>query len=293
MNSDPSLFSQPLLILGKTGTLGAAFARVCTSRGLHHHLLSRAEMNLESPEQIEEVLRTMKPWAVVNAAGYVRVDDAEADANTCTIANAEGPAHLARACASMGVQLLTFSTDLVFDGSKRVPYLEGDTPLPLNVYGKSKAAAEEAVLQLHPQALVVRTSAFFGPWDEYNFVRHVLSTLESGRQVEAMSDSIVSPTYVPHLVDACLDLLLDRGAGIHHLCNRGAISWYDWAVEIARRAGYSEDAVVPRTRAEMALPAARPCYCVMDTVRGVHLPRFEEAMDEYFRVVTVSEPATV
>lgn len=291
MKTNPSLFSQPLLILGKTGTLGTAFAHVCTTRGLHHHLLSRAEMNLESPEQIADVLRTMKPWAVVNAAGYVRVDDAEGDAEACTLANTEGPAHLARACAAMGIGLLTFSTDLVFDGSKQTPYVEDDVPAPLNVYGLSKLAAEEAVLRLYPQALVVRTSAFFGPWDEHNFARHVLRTLESGQRVESISDAVVSPTYVPHLVDACLDLLLDRGAGIYHLCNQGEISWYEWACDIARRAGFSEHSIIPRTRAEMNLPAARPRYCAMATERGVRLPRFDEAMDEFFSTVPVAQPA--
>lgn len=282
MNTIPPLFSQPLLILGKTGTLGSAFARVCTARGLHHHLLSRAEMNLESPEQIADVLRTMKPWAVVNAAGYVRVDDAETDAAACNAANAEGPAHLARACAAAGIPLITFSSDLVFDGTKGHPYTEADVPAPLNVYGHTKRAAELAVLREHPGAIVVRTSAFFGPWDEYNFVRYVLRQLEAGLPVDALSDAVVSPTYVPHLVDACLDLLLDHGTGLYHLCNDGATSWYDWACEIARRAGYSEDEVIPRTRAEMGLPAARPGYCAMTTERGVQLPRFETAMEEYF-----------
>lgn len=292
MNTDTSLFTQPLLILGKTGTLGAAFARVCAARGLHHHLLSRAEMKLESPEQIEDVLRAMKPWAVVNAAGYVRVDEAEGDADACILANAAGPANLARACAALGIELLTFSTDLVFDGSKQTPYAEGDAPAPLNVYGQSKLAAEEAVLRFHSQAIMVRTSAFFGPWDDYNFVRHVLRTLEGGGPVEALSDAVVSPTYVPHLVSACLDLLLDRGVGIYHLCNQGETSWYDWARDIAQRAGFPEGSIIPRSREEMGLPAARPCYCAMTTTRGVHLPRFEEAMDEFFHnVIPVAELA--
>jgi dTDP-4-dehydrorhamnose reductase len=289
MNTAPSLFSQPLLILGKTGTLGRAFAQVCSSRGLHHVLLSRAEMDLSSPQQIANVLRTLKPWAVVNAAGYVRVDDAESDEQTCHAANADGAAYLARACAARDIPLLTFSSDLVFDGNKEMPYVESDTPAPLNVYGQSKAAAEKAVLELHPSALVVRTSAFFGPWDEYNFCTHVLRTLDAGLPVEALTDAVVSPTYVPHLVDACLTLLLDGARGIHHLCNQGETSWYDWARTIAQHAGYGEDFIVPRTRAEMSLPASRPCYCAMTTERGVVLPRFEDAMEEYFHATCPAE----
>src|SRR5205823_1854885 len=121
-----------------------------------------------------------RPWAVVNAAGYVRVDDAEREPEACFRANADGPAVLAAACASRGVQLLTFSSDLVFDGSKGAPYVESDPVSPLNVYGRSKADAEVRVLRELPAALVVRTSAFFGPWDEYNFVTMALRTMAEG-----------------------------------------------------------------------------------------------------------------
>jgi dTDP-4-dehydrorhamnose reductase len=240
-------------------------------------------MNLNAPQQIDVVLRALKPWAVINAAGYVRVDDAEDDCDNCVATNAEGPANLARACAEKGIPLLTFSSDLVFGGTKNQPYVESDAASPLNVYGQSKQQAEESVLKIHPDALVVRTSAFFGPWDEHNFVAHAIRTLEAGGPLEALSDAVVSPTYVPHLVDSCLELLLDGAKGIHHVCNAGEISWYDWARRIARRAGFSEDLVVPRTQAEMNLPARRPSYCAMTSERGLILPSFEEAMDQYFK----------
>ena len=113
-----------------------------------------------------------KPWAIVNASGYVRIDDAESDRERCLRENALGPAVLADACAGAGIRLVTFSSDQVFDGRGDRPWLESDLPAPLNVYGASKADGEREALARCPAAMVVRTSAFFGPWDRHNFVFH-------------------------------------------------------------------------------------------------------------------------
>ena len=108
---------------------------------------------------------------------------------------------------------MTFSSDLVFDGAQSSPYVENDAVSPLNVYGRSKARSEALVLDRYPDALVVRTSAFFSPWDEHNFVTSALRALRAGQSFPAAQDMTVSPTYVPDLVDACLDLLIDRESG--------------------------------------------------------------------------------
>src|SRR5205085_4596445 len=131
-------------------------------------------------------------WAVVNAAGYERVDRAEREPDRCFRVNAHGPALLAAACARHGAALLTFSSDLVFDGEASSAYRESDVPKPLNVYGLSKAEAERRVLDALPAALVVRTSAFFGPWDEYNFVAVALRALSAGRLFPAAEDAQIS-----------------------------------------------------------------------------------------------------
>ena len=162
--------SMRVVITGATGTLGIAFARLCDLRGLPYQLLTRWEMDIASPSSVMRVLSELQPWAVINAAGYVRVDNAEHEFDLCHRENTRGAAVLAATCAQQGVKLLTFSSDLVFDGTRRIPYVESDIPAPLCVYGHTKAEAEKQVLTLCPSALVVRTSAFFGPWDEYNFV---------------------------------------------------------------------------------------------------------------------------
>ncbi|MGE3509993.1 MAG: NAD(P)-dependent oxidoreductase [Vicinamibacterales bacterium] len=225
----PRSTGSPLLIIGSTGTLGRALQRICEQRGLASQLAGRPEVDITDSRQVDAVLHSLEPWAVVNAAGYVRVDDAEGDAAACYRANVLGPMNLAAACRRRNVPLLTFSSDLVFDGSARRPYLEDDEVRPLNVYGATKAEAERRVLELLPEALIVRTSAFFGPWDGHNFLAHLFRTLDSGARFSAPSDSTVSPSHVPDLAHAALDLLIDGERGIWHLANHGAISWFDLA----------------------------------------------------------------
>jgi dTDP-4-dehydrorhamnose reductase len=273
--------ARSLIITGATGTLGRAFARLCEVRGISYRLLSRAEMDIADPKSVEMALAECEPWAVVNTAGYVRVDEAEREPEKCLRENTTGAATLAAACAVRGASLLTFSSDLVFDGTKKSPYVESDEVAPLNVYGQSKAEAERQVLASLPSALVVRTSAFFGPWDEHNFVTVALRTLAAGRAFVAADDALVSPTYVPDLVQACLDLLIDRERGVWHLANTGAITWANFARLAAARAGLDPGLVEARPTAFLRLAAPRPVYSVLGSERAQLLPSLEDALGRY------------
>jgi dTDP-4-dehydrorhamnose reductase len=147
---------QPLLITGASGTLGQAFARACRLRGLKHVLTDRQALAIDDRGSIAAAMETHRPWAVINTAGWVRVDDAETQVDACMRANALGPALLAHECQRQGVPLVIFSSDLVFDGalaSRR--YEEQDSTAPLNVYGRSKAEAERAVLASEAEVLVI------------------------------------------------------------------------------------------------------------------------------------------
>lgn len=271
----------PLLITGATGTLGYAFARICHFRGIPYRLMSRREMDIAERDSVEAAMRGLKPWAVVNAAGYVRVDQAEQEATACYRENSEGPEILAATCARHSAQLLTFSSDLVFDGTKREPYVESDPVGPLNVYGKSKAEAEQRVLEALPSALVIRTSAFFGPWDEHNFVSLALSVMTQGLKFIAADDAYVSPTYVPDLVQASLDLLIDGESGIWHLANAGQVTWADLARTVAGIHGIKPSLVDARPTELLGLAAARPLYSVLGSERGQFLPSLEDALNRY------------
>jgi dTDP-4-dehydrorhamnose reductase len=272
---------RPILITGATGTLGRAFRRVCDHRGLAYHLTSRAELDIASHDSVRAALDRYQPWLVINAAGYVRVDDAEHDHERCHRENALGPEMLAQLCSSAGVSLVAFSSDLVFDGLKKEPYEEHDVPRPLGVYGRTKYEAEQRVLDKYGEALVVRTSAFFGPWDDHNFVTRALRQLAGGEKVFAADDMIVSPTYVPDLVHACLDLAIDGESGVWHLANVGALSWAELARSAARAAGYPEDSVVGVASSALGLRAPRPAFSALGSARGQLLTHVEHALDRY------------
>jgi dTDP-4-dehydrorhamnose reductase len=240
-------------------------------------------MDIADPVSVNEVLEQYRPWAVINTAGYVRVDDAEREPELCYRENTRGPETLALACARRRVALLTFSSDLVFDGAKRGPYVEDDPVWPLNVYGRSKAEAERRVLTALPEALVIRTSAFFGPWDKYNFATAALNSFGQGQVFTAADDVYISPTYVPDLVDACLDLLIDGERGIWHLANAGELTWAELARRVAKLAGLDASLVDACANDALALPAPRPAYGVLGSNRGTLLPPLEDALSRYWR----------
>lgn len=271
---------RPLLITGANGTLGRAFQRICAIRGIEAVALTRAEMDITDPLSVELALARYNPWAVVNTAGYVRVDEAEHDFGRCYRENTTGPAILAAACAYRDTHLLTFSSDLVFDGNKTVAYVESDLPRPLNVYGNSKRLAERDVLTCLPKALVVRTSAFFSPWDEYNFVHFALRAGHQKQAFEAADDVLISPTYVPDLVNVSLDLLIDEEHGVWHLANQGSYTWAELARLAADMASLDTSFVVPRPVQAFGWAAARPIYSVLGSQQGNLLPTVEERLQQ-------------
>jgi len=271
---------RPLLITGARGTLAQAFARLCTLRGLPFRLLARDELDIAEPASVLAALQAWDPWAVINGAGFVRVDDAEHQSAQWR-ENALGPGVLAQACARHGVGLVSFSSDLVFDGNKLAPYVESDVPAPLNAYGRGKLEAERQVLAHAPKALMVRSSAFFGPWDAHNFVTLALRALAGGKRWPAAQDQQVSPTYVPDLVRASLDLLLDGASGVWHLANRGAVSWAGLARMAAEAAGMDTRLVDPCIGRSLGQRAARPRYSVLDSERGSVMPSLADALGRY------------
>lgn len=273
--------ARKLVITGASGTLGRALSRICGHRSLANDLLTRTDMDIADEATVEAALAQRHPWGVINAAGYVRVQDAARESDRCFRENAAGAEVVARACARLGIPYVTFSSDLVFDGSLGRAYVESDRVSPLCVYGSSKAEAERRVLEAFPDALVVRTSAFFGPWDRYSFLHAVLRDLAAGRHVEASDELHVSPTYVPDLAHATIDLLIDRVNGIWHLANQGVVSWYEFAERAARQAGVNASTLIRTHGGESGVTA-------LSSERGLILPSCTNAIERYVRENTMA-----
>lgn len=250
--------ARPVLICGATGTLGQALGRACQSRGISFRLCGRDECDLLDPASVEAALDRFAPWVVINAAGWVRVDDAEQEEEACSAINAAAAIRLVQACAVRRIPTVSISTDLVFDGTGGLFYYEDDTPSPLNAYGRSKLAMEQGVLACGYRPLVIRTAAFFSPFDQYNFAHAVAENLSAGRHFQAAADQYVSPAYVPTLAHAILDLAIDGEAGIRHLANDTCLSWADFAREIARVINCDPAMVEAVPAAVFGWPASRP-----------------------------------
>ena len=268
---------RPLLIAGG-GALARALSNVCVVRGLPHRVLPHGELDVTEPASVAAALERWRPWAVLNAAGFARVDRAEATPERCRRENVRGAEVVSWACASAGIALVAFSSHLVFDGDKAVPYLEDDPVAPLGVYGAAKAEAERVLLAAFPDVLLVRAGPFFGPWDDRNAVARAIRALESGRSFAAAADITVSPTYLPDLADATLDLLVDGEKGVWHLASTGTVTWAEFAREAARGAGLDPRRVLAVPGAELAWSARRPAQSVLRSGRGASMPPLDAAL---------------
>jgi dTDP-4-dehydrorhamnose reductase len=276
----PDIAARPVLITGRTGSLGKMLASACKLRGLPHVMTDRSTLSIDDAAAIEAAFERIEPSAVVNAAGVACVERGEADPNACLRANAVGAELLAAACARRGIPFVTFSSDQVFDGAKGAAYAESDRTNPLNAYGRSKADAERRVLAAHDNALVVRTAAFFSPHDRHNFAAKLLTALRHGQSF-AVGREHVSPTYLPDMAHAVLDLLVDGEAGHWHLANRDRLTWAEFGRRLAEAADLDASLVRPVSAAELGLMARRPADASLVSERGQMLGGIDAAIERF------------
>jgi dTDP-4-dehydrorhamnose reductase len=278
---------QPVVIIGQSGMLGKAFSKVCEERNIHHFLVCREDVDITEPEKVEQIIEDLNPWAIINAAGYAKVDEAEQNIEECFEANCEGPSVLAEVCKRYGVKLLTFSSGYVFDGTKATPYVESDEAAPVNIYGKSKAKAENLILTANHNALIVRTSNIFAPSDLNCFVPKTLAALRKGLTIQVANDIKVSPTYVFDMVNESVDLLLDNESGIRHVTNQGSITWAELACKLAYMSGLDASLIQAVPNAALSQPARRPANSVLASEKGIVMPSLDDALQRYMEALDI------
>lgn len=262
------------LITGAEGQLGRELVRQAAARGWQAVTMGRADLDITMAADVEKRLCAVVPDVVINAAAYAQVDRAESDEKAAFAVNAQGPAHLARACRLVDRPLIHVSTDYVFDGGKRTAYLETDPIAPLGVYGRSKAAGEAAVTAGLHRHIIVRTAWLYGV-DGTNFVK---TMLEAGRRhatLRVVADQWGCPTSAADLASALLDIAvaLKEGSvpdpwGIYHFCGRGRTTWHGFAEKIFELAGQRMELAVtqvaPITTDQWPTPTKRPAWSVLD-----------------------------
>jgi dTDP-4-dehydrorhamnose reductase len=257
-----------VLITGAGGQLGRALIALApediTVRGASYQ-----ELDIADARAVAAMLREFRPDALINAAGFTRVDDAEKEREVAERANATGPAVLAAACGNAGAWLLQVSTDYVFDGTQNHPYAPSAPTHPLSVYGRTKLQGEQAVIrELPARSTVVRTSWLYAA-EGRNFLTTMLRLMRSRPQLTVVSDQLGAPTSVTGLARVLWAFTGQRAAGLYHWCDSGVASWYDFAVGIAEEAVSlgvlrSSPPILPIASADYPTAARRPQYSLLD-----------------------------
>jgi len=269
-----------IVVTGVSGQLGSAFRRRLGDRARY---LDGGDLDLTNVAAIRPTIEELSPALVINCAAYTAVDHAEEDEETASVVNATAVGELADVTKDIGVRLVTFSTDYVFDGTKEGPYVETDDPNPINAYGRTKLEGEQLALGASQETLVIRTSWLLSGTHP-NFAATLLRLIAAG-PVQVVDDQRGRPTFVDDLVAGTLDALEAGATGILHLANAGTTTWYDLAREIADLAGLDADRVRPATTDDFPRPARRPANSVLESVR-LHelglapLPDYHESLDQ-------------
>lgn len=268
-----------VLLLGKDGQVGRELLRSLPALG-ELFAFGHRELDLTQFEALRDIVRQVAPQLIVNAAAYTDVDGAESEPRAAMAVNAAALQVLAEEANASRAVLVHYSTDYVFDGARSNPYRESDRPNPLNTYGKSKLAGEQAIQRVGGAYLTFRTSWVYS-LQAPCFVTNVLRWARQREVLRVVEDQVGSPTwsrslamlttrilsrYQQDLFEEILPL-----AGVYHLCGKGEVSRFDWAREIIKCDPKKEEQVVrsilPATSAEFPTPAARPPYSALDVRR--------------------------
>jgi dTDP-4-dehydrorhamnose reductase len=272
-----------VLIFGATGMLGKALMRQWSGDEVVG--VGSAQADIRVPEQVRSVVTQAQPEWIVLIAAYTDVDGCEINPTLAASVNTQGSINVGNAAADAGARLLFVSTDYVFDGKRSSAYEANDLRNPINVYGKSKADAEEGIVGILPDCCIVRTSWLFGPGGKC-FPDTILKLAGSGSEIDVVNDQRGCPTYTFDLADAIIKLCRSRARGIVHCTNSGECSWYEFAAEILRQAG-SKTKLRPTTSDRFVRPAERPKYSVLSpsslTAYGITMRSWQQTLPDYLQ----------
>ena len=274
-----------VLLTGKNGQVGWELQRTLAPLG-DVFAFDRTEFDLADLDRLVAVIRDLKPDIIVNAAAYTAVDQAESDATTAMAINATAPGIIAEEAKRLGALLVHYSTDYVFDGRKGGAYTEDDAPNPLNAYGRSKLAGEQAIAAAGGRHLILRTSWVYGNRGR-NFLRTMLRLAEERDELRIVDDQLGAPTWSRMIAEATALALArpDPPQGLFHLASRGETTWFGFAEKIFAIAGTGlrRPRLTPCTTADYPLPAQRPENSRLDSSRlareaGLELPDWADAL---------------
>jgi dTDP-4-dehydrorhamnose reductase len=281
-----------VLITGAGGQLGIDVVRCCQTAGDDVTAANHGDLDVADRDAVQGAVSLLRPDIVVNCAAWTAVDACEGDPDRALANNGLAVRWLAESCDRAGAHLVQISTDYVFDGSLDRPYTEWDNPAPQSVYGATKLAGEREALTLGASATVIRTSWVCGQ-NGSNMVTTIMRLAGQNTELAFVTDQIGHPTFTADLAPMVRRLAVDRRAGIHHVTNQTATSWYGFACDVVSAMGKNADMVRPITTAELQppRPARRPPNSVLDNsvlrMAGIPLLRdFGEPLREMVKALS-------
>jgi dTDP-4-dehydrorhamnose reductase len=282
-----------ILIIGKNGQVSRSLYETLAAAGFHVAVIGRPDVDLSDPRSVNDAILAARPRIVINPAAHTAVDRTEDEPELAYAVNADGAEAAAKAAASVGVPIIHFSTDYVFDGSQHTPYLETDPVAPLGIYGQSKYAGEERVAAANPKHVILRTAWVFSPFGN-NFVKTMLRLNQERPEIRVVDDQYGNPTFALDLAEVVAKLVpvIDipspdpKFFGTFHAVNRGDTTWFGFARAIIdgaadRGAGHAE--VRPIGTKDYPTRARRPAYSVLSTdklrtVYGIEVRPWQDAL---------------
>jgi dTDP-4-dehydrorhamnose reductase len=280
-------------LFGASGLLGQELVQALTEEQVT--ALSSRDADIRDQTRTEQVIRDSRPDWVVFSAAFTDVDGCETNRELAFAINHQGAVNVASAAQAVGAQMIFLSSDYVFDGTKGAPYEISDSRHPINVYGETKARAEEQLLEILPDVCIVRTSWLFGHGGKC-FPATILKLAmpkpeKPTPELSVVNDQRGSPTFTRDLASAIAQLCKRGARGIVHATNSSDCSWYEFAKEIVRLSEMPAT-VKPVTTSEFPRPAKRPAYSVLSPASlhalGIQLPTWQDALQRYLKVVPVS-----
>jgi dTDP-4-dehydrorhamnose reductase len=278
------LNKKTILITGAQGQLGCEFQALQESFSQNHFLFAgRNELQIADEDSINNYFSNNKIDVCVNCAAYTAVDKAEQERELAISVNASAVGYLAKACATYNTQFIHISTDYVFDGTATSPYKPDDKTNPVNFYGQTKLNGELNAIKENENSIIIRTAWVYSSFGN-NFVKTMMRLMNERESIGVVKDQLGAPTYAADLAAAIMQIIDKNNfvAGIYHYCNKGNISWYDFAKEIASQINTS-CIVNAITTAQFPTPAARPAYSALDTEKicfafGIEIPEWKESL---------------
>ncbi len=284
-----------VLVIGASGQLGSDVCRAFEGAGDEAFGATHADVEVRSADSVVTLIRSVGPEVVVNTSAMHHVESCESDAEGAFAVNGLGARNLALACGEMGAVLIHVSTDYVFAGDKKSPYVESDLPCPLNVYGTTKLAGECFVRSILEKYFIVRTSALYGCFPcrakgGLNFVELMLKLAREGKEIRVVDSESVSPTFTMELARHIVCLSRGESYGLYHATAEGSCSWYEFAQEIFSLSNIRPQLMAARA-GEFAGTVRRPSYSVLDNAalktRGMNTFRsWKEGLREYLHART-------